>query len=101
MPYRHTQRGTFTLIVCLLFAAIDALIAWRSGQWSPVVVLIVTLEVGDNELRWHFGPGLWTYRLWHPDGAGLSALQRVRSRCRRRSAFVARENRCPLFRIML
>jgi hypothetical protein len=63
MPYRHTQRGTFTLIVCLLFAAIDALIAWRSGQWSPVVVLIVTLEVGDNELRWHFGPGLWTYRL--------------------------------------
>ena len=74
MPYRHTQRGTLTLIVCLLFAAIDALIAWRSGQWSPVVVLIVlvavailfsslTVEVGDNELRWHFGPGLWTYRL--------------------------------------
>ena len=74
MPYRHTQRGTVTLIVCLLFAAIDALIAWRSGQWSPVVVLIVlvavailfsslTVEVGDNELRWHFGPGLWTYRL--------------------------------------
>jgi hypothetical protein len=71
MPYRHTQRGTLTLIVCLLFAAIDALIAWRSGQWSPVAVLIavailfssLTVEVGDNELRWHFGPGLWTYRL--------------------------------------
>jgi hypothetical protein len=74
MPYRHTQRGTLTLIVCLLFAAIDALIAWRSEQWSPVVVLIalvvvailfssLTVEVGGNELRWHFGPGLWTYRL--------------------------------------
>jgi hypothetical protein len=74
MPYRHTQRGTLTVIVCLLFAVIDALIAWRSGQWSPVVVLIVlvavailfsslTVEVGDSELRWHFGPGLWTYRL--------------------------------------
>lgn len=74
MPYRHAQRGTLTVIVCLLFAAIDVLIAWRSGQWSPVVVLIVlvavailfsslTVEVGDNELRWHFGPGLWTYRL--------------------------------------
>ena len=23
----------------------------------------LTVEVGDNELRWHFGPGLWTYRL--------------------------------------
>jgi hypothetical protein len=74
LPYRHAQRGTLTVIVCLLFAAVDALIAWRSGQWSPVVVLIVlvavailfsslTVEVGDNELRWHFGPGLWTYRL--------------------------------------
>jgi hypothetical protein len=72
VPYRHTQRGTLTVIVCLLFAAIDVLIAWRSGRWSPVVVLIVlvvilfsslTVEVGDNELRWHFGPGLWTYRL--------------------------------------
>jgi len=74
VPYRHTQRGTLTVIVCLLFAAIDVLITWRSEQWSPVVVLIVlvvvailfsslTVEVGDNELRWHFGPGLWTYRL--------------------------------------
>jgi hypothetical protein len=84
MPYRHTQRGTLTLIVCLLFAAIDALIAWRSGQWSPVVVLIalvvvailfssLTVEVGDNELRWHFGPGLWTYRL--PPQGLANALQ--------------------------
>ena len=38
MPYRHTQRGTLTLIVCLPFAAIDALIAWRAvgngRRWS-------------------------------------------------------------------
>jgi hypothetical protein len=68
----------------LLFAAIDVPIAWRSGQWSPVVVLIVlvvvailfsslTVEVGDNELRWHFGPGLWTYRL--PPQGLANALQ--------------------------
>jgi hypothetical protein len=40
----------------------------------PVAVLIVllavaamfsslTVEVSENELRWYFGPGFWTYRL--------------------------------------
>jgi hypothetical protein len=35
-----------------------------------IVMLIIgvlfsslTVEVGDNEVRWHFGPGLWRYRL--------------------------------------
>ena len=23
----------------------------------------LTVEVGDGELRWYFGPGFWTYRL--------------------------------------
>jgi hypothetical protein len=74
MPYRHTQRGTLIMSLCLALAALDAAIAWRTGQWPPVVVLIVlvavafifsslTVEVDGTELRWHFGPGLWTYRL--------------------------------------
>ena len=74
MPYRHTQRGTLIVALCLILAACDAALAWWSGQWTPVAVLIVlvavavvfsslTVEVGDGELRWHFGPGLWTYRL--------------------------------------
>jgi hypothetical protein len=74
MPYRHTQRGIWIAIVCLVFAAFDAAVAWRSAEWLPAVVLIVlvavaivfsslTVEVDGNELRWHFGPGLWTYRL--------------------------------------
>jgi hypothetical protein len=33
MPYRHTQRGTLTIILCLAFTAFDAAIVWRSGQW--------------------------------------------------------------------
>ena len=72
MPYRHTQRGTLITFLCLVLAA--AAIAWRTGQWSPVAVLIIlvavavifsslTVEVNGNELRWHFGPGFWTYRL--------------------------------------
>src|SRR6202051_1687408 len=74
MPYRHTQRGTLITFLCLVLAAVDAAIAWRTGQWSPVAVLIIlvavavifsslTGEVNGDELRWHFGPGFWTYRL--------------------------------------
>jgi len=74
MPYRHTQRGTLTILVCLVFAAIDAAIMWTSGQWQLAAVLILvlavaflfsslTVEVSENELRWHFGPGFWSYRL--------------------------------------
>lgn len=74
MPYRHTQRGMWIVVSTLAFAALDAVIAWRTGQWMPVVVLIVlvtvaflfsslTVEVSESELRWHFGPGFWSYRL--------------------------------------
>jgi hypothetical protein len=74
MQYHHTQRGTLTIVVCLLLAALDAVMMWRSGQWPLVAVLILllavaavfsslTVEVSDNELRWHFGPGLWAYRV--------------------------------------
>ncbi|THD60058.1 MAG: hypothetical protein E7813_24120 [Bradyrhizobium sp.] len=74
MPYRHTQRGLWIVLPCLVFAAFDAVIAWQTRQWFPVAVLILlvavavvfsslTVEVGENELRWYFGPGLWTYRL--------------------------------------
>ena len=75
MSYRHTQPGTLILIACLLAGAFGAALAWRAGQWPASVALIVmmigtavlfsslTVEVNDKELRWYFGPGLWTYRL--------------------------------------
>ena len=74
MPYRHTQRGTWIVIPCLAFAALDAAIAWQTGQWIAVAVLVLliavailfsslTTEVNESEIRWHFGPGLWGYRL--------------------------------------
>jgi hypothetical protein len=52
-----------------------------NGRRSVLIVLVVvailfsslTVEVGDNELRWHFGPGLWTYRL--PPQGLANALQ--------------------------
>jgi hypothetical protein len=74
MQYHHTQRGTLPIVVCLLLAALDAVMMWRSGQWQLAAVLILllavaavfsslTVEVSDNELRWHFGPGFWAYRV--------------------------------------
>jgi hypothetical protein len=86
MPYRHTQRGTLTIILCLAFAAFDAAIVWRSGQWPAAVVAVVlltvalvfsslTVEVGDNELRWYFGPGFWSYRLPLDDIETVAAVR--------------------------
>ena len=75
MPYRHTQPGTLILTVCLLAGAFGAALAWRAAQWPASIALILmmigtailfsslTVEVNDGELRWYFGPGLWTYRL--------------------------------------
>ncbi len=74
MPYRHTQPGLVILVVCLAIGALGAAILWHTGQMSMIVMPIaliavavvfhsLTVEVDDNELRWHFGPGFWTYRL--------------------------------------
>ena len=89
MPYRHTQRGVWIVLPCLVFAAFDAVIAWQTGQLLPVAVLILliavaiifsslTVEVSENELRWRFGPGFWTYRL--PDVYKRQAQDRHRHR---------------------
>jgi hypothetical protein len=58
-----------------LAGALSVALSLRSGQWPAAVVLFIvmiaaavlfsslTVEVTDNELRWRFGPGLWSYRL--------------------------------------
>ena len=74
MPYRHTQPGIVVLAVCLVICGVSAAIAWQTELMPMIVTLIVliavaiifyslTVEVGDGELRWYFGPGLWTYRV--------------------------------------
>ena len=74
MSYRHTQRGIVILAVCLACGLLAAAIGWRTGRIPVIATPIVlaalavvfgslTVEVGDNELRWYFGPGFWTYRL--------------------------------------
>jgi len=70
------------MFTSLAFAALAAAMLWRTGQPSILLTLIVligvailfsslTVDVSGSELRWHFGPGLWTYRL------PLGDIQRV------------------------
>jgi hypothetical protein len=74
MAYHHTQRGVWIMAALLTAALLAVLIAWRSGQWSPLPILVVliaaavifsslTADVNARELRWYFGPGFWNYRL--------------------------------------
>jgi hypothetical protein len=75
MTYRHTQPGTLLLLSALVAGLVGATLASRAGQWPlaiAVIVLVIaiaflfsslTVEVGEGELRWYFGPGLWSYRL--------------------------------------
>src|SRR5690349_17369297 len=75
MAYRHTQPGTQMLLLSVPTGLLVAAMAWRAGQGPSALVVIglmlvidvlfssLTVEVGEGELRWYFGPGLWRYRL--------------------------------------
>ena len=74
IPYHHRQRGTLTLAVGLILAVLSAVAGWQSGLWAGAIVPVglviaaflfssLTVSVNERELRWYFGPGLWTYRL--------------------------------------
>lgn len=75
MTYRHTQPGTRLLLGSVLAGLVGAALAFRAGHWPPAIAVIVlvvviaflfsslTVEVSEGELRWYFGPGLWSYRL--------------------------------------
>jgi hypothetical protein len=74
MPYRHTQLATVILLVCFAIAVLGVAIAWVAGPMPAFFVVAIqiavavvfhslTVEIGGGELRWHFGPGFWSYRL--------------------------------------
>jgi hypothetical protein len=76
MSYRHTQRGDTILATCAAIAVAGAVIAWRiTGQPAALIAMLIvltvicivfhslTVEVEAGEVRWYFGPSLWTYRL--------------------------------------
>ncbi len=71
--YKHTQVGYLILIV--MFVAALGIFALGPRSPLPVTVIVavlllvsavlfssLTVEIGDEELRFHFGPGFWRKR---------------------------------------
>jgi hypothetical protein len=86
VQYHHTQVGTVILSTCVGVALFGAAVAWRAQPAATIPMLLVlaavaivfhslTVEIGDNELRWHFGPGFWTYRLALDEIESVAAVQ--------------------------
>ena len=79
--YRHTQPGVLMVIVLAVVAVVCGLSAllnptparwllWAVAMGTLVVAWLfssLTVEVNDNELNWHFGPGILTYRIARAD----------------------------------
>ena len=79
--YRHTQLGVLTVIVMAAAAVLCASLGFLNPTparwllWAVAIATIVlawlfsslTVEVNDNELNWHFGPGILTYRIARAD----------------------------------
>ncbi len=91
--YCRTQRGTLMLVGLLGGAAVciaagDRLplsghaVAWATAALLAVLAWLfssLTIEVTEDEIRWHFGPGLWRYRIAR---ASIEAVMVVRNRWR-------------------
>jgi hypothetical protein len=86
VTYHHTQRGIWIVAACLAAALVTAEILSRTGNLIVAVVMIIllvtsfvfaslTVEVDDQELRWRFGPGFWTYRLARRDIAAITVVR--------------------------
>jgi hypothetical protein len=84
--YRHTQIGYLTLIVIIVAAlgiAVSLPNEARSvtlGVAGLLVIIAVlfsslTVEVGDGELEFHFGPGFWRKRVALSEVAAATPTQ--------------------------
>ena len=88
-PYRHKQRGTLMLAVLIFLALAFAVLAFAlpgPGRWGALAVALfllllawlfssLTVRVGDNDLQWRFGPGLFSYRLALAEIARVSVVR--------------------------
>jgi len=76
--YQHTQPGTLMLVAMLTAAVVTAAMAYMNpsptARWFPWAIppgftllawlfSSLTVEVSDDAVHWHFGPGIWGYRI--------------------------------------
>jgi len=87
--YEHTQPGTLMIMVLVVTAIVCAAVAygdtgvsrWLAGAVAVGMMILawlfssLTVVVNDSEVRWHFGPGAWNYRLALTDIASARAVR--------------------------
>ena len=88
--YHHTQRGDLMLVMLPLGAVVCVAAGFlvpphpaRWGLWGFAVLFVVmawlfsslTVEVTEDEVRWRFGPGLWTHRMRRADIATTQVVR--------------------------
>ncbi len=87
--YEHTQRGTLMIVTVLIIAVVLAAFAYSStgsARWTSSAVALgmvilawlfssLTVIVDDNEVRWYFGPGAWSYRMALSDIAAARVVR--------------------------
>ena len=88
--YHHTQRGDLMLVmlplgavVCVAVGSLNPTHPVRWVLWGFAVIFVVvawlfsslTVEVTEDEVRWRFGPGLWTHRMPRADIATTQVVR--------------------------
>ena len=91
LRYHHTQPGTLMLVAMLIASVVTAAMAYLNpsptARWFPWAIPLgfvlvgwlfssLTVEVSDKEVRWHFGPGIWSYQI---PLAEIASVQIVRN----------------------
>jgi hypothetical protein len=91
LRYHHTQPGTLMLVAMLIASVVTAAMAYLNpsptARWFPWAIPLgfvlvgwlfssLTVEVSDEEVRWHFGPGIWSYQI---PLAEIASVQIVRN----------------------
>jgi hypothetical protein len=78
--YEHTQLGTLMIVTAIIIAVVCAAITYddSGSRWMTGIVVLgllilawlfssLTVIVDDEEVRWYFGPGAWSYRIARDD----------------------------------
>jgi hypothetical protein len=87
--YEHTQRGTLMIVTLFIGFLLSAAITYTSDgpeRWISGAVALgmasliwlfssLTVIVSDDDVRWYFGPGLWSYRTALDDIASSHAVR--------------------------
>lgn len=88
--YEHTQPGTLMIVISVVAALVCAAFAysdtsasrWIAGAIALGMIILaflfssLTVIVNDQDVRWYFGPGAWSYSTARSD---IESAQAVRN----------------------